>query len=100
MHARERRSGSRNPADGAPNIVDGRIVPMNRYHDDIQEAIANLGDHLCRAQMLTRYLAESRGLDDADLDPEVELAIVCWLEEADAIMGRQWPSRRLGRPLT
>lgn len=72
---------------------------MNRYHDDIQEAIANLGDQLSRAQLLARNLAESRALDDADLDPEAELAIVCWLEEADALLGREWPCRRLGRPL-
>ena len=55
---------------------------MNRYQDAIQTAIALLGDHVGRAQLLMRNLAESRDLVDGEIDPEAELAIECWIEEA------------------
>lgn len=72
---------------------------MNRYHHDIQSAVACLGDHLGRVQLLLRNLAESRELSDHDLDPETDLAVVCWLEEAAGVIGlsrehlrrRGWP---------
>ncbi|HOX26941.1 MAG TPA: hypothetical protein PLL30_14100 [Candidatus Krumholzibacteria bacterium] len=60
---------------------------MNRHHDELQCAIARLGDHLGRVQQLTRNLAESRQLADCDLDPETDLAVVCWLKEAAEIIG-------------
>ncbi|MEZ4389146.1 MAG: hypothetical protein R3D98_16495 [Candidatus Krumholzibacteriia bacterium] len=72
---------------------------MNRYHDEIQLAIANLGDHLSRAQLLMRYLAQCRALDDDALDPETDLAVVCWLEEANEVLGRTNLRLRRQRPL-
>ncbi len=60
---------------------------MNRYQDSIQGTIARLGDHLGRVQVLMRNLAESRCLSDREMDPETELAIVCWLEEAADLIG-------------
>lgn len=60
---------------------------MNRYQDRIQTTIARLGDHLGRVQLLVRNLAESRDLADGEIDPENELAIVCWLEEAADLVG-------------
>jgi hypothetical protein len=60
---------------------------MNRYGDDLQHAIALLGDHIGHAQLLVRSLADSRALENRDIDPETELAIVCWLEEAADLMG-------------
>lgn len=71
---------------------------MNRYHDEIQDAIAQLGDHLARVQLLARDLAVSRQLDDAAFDPETELAVVCWLEEADDVLGKPLARRRRERP--
>lgn len=61
---------------------------MNSYQRDIQDAIANLGDHLGRVQLLLRNLAESRALSEIELDPETELELVCYLEEADELLGR------------
>ncbi len=55
---------------------------MNRYQERIQGTIARLGDHLGKTQLLMRNLVESRKLTDGEMDPETELAIVCWLEEA------------------
>ncbi len=80
-------------------MPNGRSTVMNRYHDDIQQAIASLGDHLSRAQLLVRYLADCRRLDDADLDPEAELAIVCWLEEANEVLGKPQLGRYQKRPM-
>lgn len=74
---------------------------MNRYHDDLQDNIARLGDHLGRVQLLMRNLAECRGLRDDQLDPETDLAVVCWLEEVDDLIGapRELRSRK-ERPLS
>jgi hypothetical protein len=69
---------------------------MNPYRDDIQGAIALLGDHMARVQLIARNLAESRDLDE--LDPETELAIVCWLEEAGDALHRPDLWRRHVRP--
>jgi hypothetical protein len=60
---------------------------MNRYQDAIQNSIARLGDHVGRAQLLMRSLAECRQLADGEIDPETELAIVCWIEEAADLVG-------------
>lgn len=60
---------------------------MNRYQDAIQSTIARLGDHLGRVQLIVRNLAESRDLADGEIDPETELAIVCWIEEAADLLG-------------
>jgi hypothetical protein len=60
---------------------------MNRHQEAIQTAIALLGDHVGRAQLLMRNLAESRDLTDGEVDPETELAIVCWIEEAADLVG-------------
>ena len=68
---------------------------MNHYTPCIQNAVAHLGDHLGRVQLLLRNLVESRDLNEAELDPETELAVVCWLEEAADIMGL--PRERLFR---
>ena len=65
---------------------------MNRYQDAIQSTIARLGDHLGRVQIIMRSLAESRDLADGEIDPETELAIVCWIEEAADLLGE--PRRR------
>jgi len=67
---------------------------MNRYHHDIQHAIAHLGDHLARVQMLMRNLADSRELADSQLDPETDLAVVCFLEEANEVLGLHGQPRR------
>jgi hypothetical protein len=72
---------------------------MNRYRDDIQQTIAQLGDHPARVQMIARNLAECRELTDHDLDPETELALVCWLEEADDVLGRPYLRRPHEKPL-
>ncbi len=34
-----------------------------------------------------RQLAECRDLKEEQLDPETDLAVVCWLEEADDVLG-------------
>ncbi len=60
---------------------------MNSYQNNIQDSIARLGDHLGRMQLLMRNLAECRNLTDRQLDPETELALVCWLEEASDLLG-------------
>lgn len=62
---------------------------MNHYHEDIQTAIARLGDHMARVQLLMRNLAECRQLDDGQLDPETDLAVVCWLQEAKDLLGER-----------
>lgn len=78
-------------------VANGQVHQMNRFNDEIQLAVASLGDHLSRIQLLVRCLAESRALEQQDIDPETELAIICWLEEADEVLGR--PQRRhLERP--
>ncbi len=59
---------------------------MNRHQLAIQCAIAHLGDHVAHVQLLMRSLAESRRLDDAQLDPETDLAVICYLEEAADIL--------------
>lgn len=71
---------------------------MNRYRDDIQLAIAHLGDHLAHVQLLTRHLVECRDLVESDLDPETELAVVCWLEEAGDVLRRPDLGRSPQRP--
>jgi hypothetical protein len=72
---------------------------MNRYHDDVQAAIARLGDRIGELQSVTRNLASCRDLSEADLDPESELALICWLEEAADLTGAPRPHLRLrGRP--
>jgi hypothetical protein len=65
--------------------MDG--ASMNRYHEDIQTAIARLGDHMGRVQLLVRNLAQCRELTDGQLDPETDLAVICWLEEAEDLIG-------------
>ena len=60
---------------------------MNRHYIEIQGAIADLGDHLGRVQLLVRNLVESRYLSDGQLDPEAELAVICWLEEVRNLTG-------------
>ena len=60
---------------------------MNRHYIEIQGAIAELGDHLGRVQLLVRNLVESRHLSDGQLDPEIELAVICWLEETRNLTG-------------
>ena len=43
---------------------------MNRHQDAIQNAIARLGDHVGRVQLLMRNLADCRELSDGAIDPE------------------------------
>ena len=66
---------------------------MNRYHEDIQTAIAHLGGHMARVQLLMRNLAQCRELTDGQLDPETDLAAVCWLEEARDLVGKHGQQR-------
>ncbi len=72
---------------------------MNRYHGDIQNAVARLGDRIGQLQLLASNLAGCRSLEDAELDPETELALICWLEEAADLTGSPRPHRR-ERPRT
>jgi hypothetical protein len=67
---------------------------MNRYQADLQDAIAALGDQLGKVQLLVRNLADCRAIADQDLDPETELALICWLREAAEITGAPQPRRR------
>ena len=60
---------------------------MNRHYIEIQGAIAELGDHLGQVQLLLRNLVESRHLSDGQLDPETELALICWLKEGRNLTG-------------
>jgi hypothetical protein len=59
---------------------------MNRHQLAIQCFIGHLGDHVGHVQMLMRCLAECRQLEDAQLDPETDLAVICYLEEAADIL--------------
>lgn len=74
---------------------------MNRHHAEIQSSVARLGDHVAHVQMLLRGLAECRRLTDEQLDPESELAVVCWLAQAAEIL-RSSPGcvRETERPLS
>lgn len=72
---------------------------MNSYQTNIQDTIARLGDHLGQMQLLMRNLAECRNLTECQLDPETELALVCWLEEATDLMGSKQARLHDGRPL-
>jgi len=67
---------------------------MNRYQGDLQDAIARLGDHVGKVQMLLRNLADCRGLRDDEIDPETDLALVCWLEQAADLTGAPRPRHR------
>jgi len=72
---------------------------MNSYQTSIQDTIARLGDHLGRMQLLMRNLAECRNLTERQLDPETELALVCWLQEAADLMGSRPERLHDERPL-
>ena len=79
--------------------ADALVVHTNSLQEFLQpEGEARFRGVLEGLQLLVRDLAVSRQLDDAAFDPEAELAVVCWLEEADDVLGKPLARRRRERP--